>query len=108
MVMQRFLDKGYVHDCWLSETQDITFITGFNKQYKHLENIFKKYWPILQKHPTLKEILPNRPKFIYRKAPGLRTKLVKNVPDTLTDRTLPCLISKASTDVGGAYPAGTL
>lgn len=60
---------------------DVTFITGFNKQYKHLENSIKKYWPILQKDPILNKILPNRPKFIYRRAPGLRTKLIKNIPD---------------------------
>lgn len=53
--------------------QNMAFITGFNTQYKEFEFIFKKYWPILSK------ILPNKPTFIYRRAPSLRHHLVHNV-----------------------------
>lgn len=88
VLIQRFLDKGYPHARLLKvrdsvgrmnretlleskhkevATRDITFITGFNKQYKHLEKSIKKYWPILQKDPTLNQILQSRPKFIYRR-----------------------------------------
>lgn len=60
---------------------DVTFITGFNKQFKFLEQIIKKYCPVLQKDPILNNVLSSKPKFIYRRAPGLRIKLVRNIPD---------------------------
>lgn len=103
VLVQTFKDKGYSHDLLLKvreqvgnmdrnallatkkkEEKDynVNFITGFNKQFKYLEQSIKKYWPILQKNPILNKILPSKPKFIYRRAPGLRTKLVKNIPDT--------------------------
>lgn len=35
---------------------------GFNRQYKQVENIVKKYWPILKSDKTLKKILPQYPR----------------------------------------------
>lgn len=60
---------------------NLSFITGFNKQYKHLEKGIRKHWPILKRDHTLRELLPNNPSFIYLRAPGLRTNLVQNIPD---------------------------
>lgn len=60
---------------------DMAFITGFNVQYRSEENFIKKLWPILLKDDTLRSILPKDPSFIYRRAPGLRNKIAKNVVD---------------------------
>lgn len=60
---------------------DCAFISGFHRQYKTVEGIFKKFWPILLKDKDLQSSLPNKPKFIYRRAPTLRNRLAPNVPD---------------------------
>lgn len=60
---------------------DLAFIIGFHWQYKEVESIFRKNWPILLKDKDLKQILPKKPKFIYRKAPGLRNKIAPNISD---------------------------
>lgn len=60
---------------------DSAFISGFHHQYKEVETIFKKYWPILLKDKDLQSSLPNKPKFIYRRAPGFRNRIACNVPD---------------------------
>lgn len=54
------------------DQMEMAFITGFNTQYKAFEHILKKYWPILKEDRVLSKILPNRPKFVYRRAPTLR------------------------------------
>lgn len=87
---------------------DIAFITGFNTQYKDFKHILKKYWPILKEDRVLAKILPNKPNFIYRKAPNLRDYMVHNVinppkptkifPDMKgfykCQKCLPCRVSK--------------
>lgn len=57
----------------------LAFVTGYNVDYKQVEKLVIKYWPILLKDSTLNNILPRRPSFIYRKAPGLRNMIAKNV-----------------------------
>lgn len=63
------------------KNMDLAFITGYNRQYKNVETIIKKHWPILQSDKVLNPILPKKPIFIYRKAPTLRNKLVHNALD---------------------------
>ena len=60
---------------------DVTFITGFNADYRVFEDIIRKHWPITLGDPQLSTILPARPKFVYRRAKRIRDSLVKNVPD---------------------------
>lgn len=60
---------------------DMAFITGYHTQYKSVEKIVRKYWPILLKNPILSKTLPKRPLFMYRKAPGIRNRIAKNVLD---------------------------
>ena len=60
---------------------ELAFFSGFHRQYKSIENIFKKYWSILLKDNDLVAILPPKPKFVYRRAPGLRNMIAPNVPD---------------------------
>lgn len=64
-----------------SSIMDLSFITEYSNQYQQLESIIKKYWPILKEDRTLAAVLPNKPRFIYRKAPTLITHLVHNVLD---------------------------
>lgn len=72
---------------------NLAFISGFNLQYREMEKNIRKHWPILLKDHTLRNILPNKPKFIYRRAPESQTILAKNVtkplrrPPTFLDRT---------------------
>lgn len=60
---------------------DTAFLTGFNCQYKEVENVFKTYWPIINKDKDLRSVLPPKPQFIYRRAPGLRNRFAPNLPD---------------------------
>lgn len=104
ILIQRFHEKGYALDNLVklkleimkmdrkkiysrkkltikTDKRDIAFITGFNSQYKAFERIMKKYWPILKEDRVLSNILPNKPRFVYRKAPTLRNHLLHNVID---------------------------
>ena len=63
------------------ETNDVTFVTGFSADYRAVEKIITKHWPIIRGDADLNKILPAKPKFIYRRARRIRDTLVKNVPD---------------------------
>lgn len=39
----------------------MAFITEFNTQYRCVEKIIPKYWPILLKDTNLNKILPKKP-----------------------------------------------
>lgn len=64
-----------------NERKELAFITGFNNQYTDVERIIKRYWPILKEDRVLANILPGKPKFVYRKAPTLWNHLVHNAID---------------------------
>lgn len=53
----------------------------YSIQYKKFERIIAKHWPILKNDQTLGPVLPDRPEFIYRKAPSLRDRLAPGVVD---------------------------
>lgn len=61
----------------------LTFVTGFNTEYKKLEGIIKKYWSIILEDLQLNKILPPKPTFLYRRARKIQDSIVKNVPDPL-------------------------
>ena len=67
--------------CKNDERREVALIAGYNKQYKQVEKIYKKHWPILLKDQDLRKCISEVPKFIYRKAPGLRNQVARNVPD---------------------------
>lgn len=123
MMIGRFIEKGYIKQ-QLESTREIVkqldrhtlfrpkvkeqtgdqfnlaFISGFHLRYKEVEKIIKK-------DPTLKKILPTKPKFIYRRAPGLRNMLVKMLPNPL--RGLPLFwITQDSTNVKDVKLVGPL
>lgn len=118
MLIQRFQEKGYAANTLAklksdvmkmdrktllnntrkrrNEQGEILFITGYNNQYKDVERIIHRYWPILQEDRVLSKILPRKPKFVYRRAPNLRNFLVHNAVD-------PPKQVKISTDLKGFY-----
>lgn len=63
------------------ETGNIRIILDYNVQYKKFEKIIRKYWPILKQDKTLGPVLPERPQFVYKRAPSLRDKLAPGVID---------------------------
>lgn len=103
MIGERFIQKGYKtafieekiqdiahvdRDALIKDTtkkiddkERVPIIMDFNVQHKHVEKIFKKHWDILKTDRHLSTILPERPKFTYRRAPTLRDNLAKNVLD---------------------------
>lgn len=106
-LIKRFVDKGYkkrdlltlkeqiknmdrhklmeatqnTHKRDKNKSLGLAFLTGYNTQYRSIESIVKKHWPILQSDQVLKTVLPKKPIFIYRKAATLRNKLVHNALD---------------------------
>lgn len=57
------------------------FIFNFHHQYKEIEEIFEKLRHILCMDRDLGEVLPNHPKFIYRKTPNFGDKVVREILD---------------------------
>lgn len=57
----------------------IAFLTNFNRDYRSLEHIVRRYWPILLRDKALAGFLPKQPTFIYRRAPTLRYKISPNI-----------------------------
>lgn len=58
---------------------NVTFLTDFSRDYKMMEHIIRKYWPILLRDKTLASFLSKHPTFIYWKAPSLRNRISPNV-----------------------------
>ena len=56
-------------------------LLDFSIQHKKFEKIVAKHWPILKGDVVLGPALPERPQFIYRKAPSLRDRLAPGVTD---------------------------
>lgn len=65
-----------------TQYQEINMILDYNI-HRQIEHIFKKHWSLLLADHQLCSILPEKPKFVYRKAPTLRDIIVKNVLDPL-------------------------
>lgn len=79
------------------------FITVYHTQYKSVEKIVCKHWPILLNDPILKKTLPKKPLFIYRKAPGLRNQIAKNLFNP-PKRRIKFLERNVFIDVAGVSP----
>ncbi|XP_073465138.1 uncharacterized protein [Aquarana catesbeiana] len=103
LIAQRFAKKGYdqqlirdkilevkemdrkelIRDKTRNETTLAVapIILDFNAQHKRIEKIIKRHWHILLADKELQDKLPPNPRFIYKKAPTLRDKIVKNIID---------------------------
>lgn len=75
-------------------SQDVPMIMDFNIQHRKIEKIFKKHWPLLLADHQLRKILPDKPKFVYRREPTLRDIIAKNVLDPPRKHQKNCLLSK--------------
>ena len=64
-----------------NKPDSVPMILDYNIHHKKIEKIINRHWHILKADTKLKEILPERPKFIYKRAPTLRDQLVKSVVD---------------------------
>ena len=71
-------DKPPITD---KEPSNFKMVLDYNIQYKKFEKIVAKHWPILKGDVVLGPALPDRPQFIYRKAPSLRDSLAPGVID---------------------------
>lgn len=78
---------------------EMAFLTGFSRQHKLVEKVLKKHWPVLRSDNILRNLLPNKPSFIYRRAPALRNRLVHNALD-------PPKQIKISKDLNGFFKCG--
>lgn len=64
-----------------SKVNLVPVVLEYNAQYKKIEKIFARHWHILKSDSGLREVLPDRPMFIYKRNPTLRDQLVKSVID---------------------------
>lgn len=60
----------------ICQQDQVPLVLEYNFQYKKIEKIVARHWHILK---SPREVLPDRPKFMYRRAPTLRDQLVKSV-----------------------------
>ena len=58
-----------------------SFLTGFHIQYKEIETIYKKHWHILSRDRHLGGVIPQQPRFIYRRAPNFGDRVVRKILD---------------------------
>lgn len=91
-------------------------IMDYNIQYKQVERIIEKYWNVLKCDDILKTLIPDKPRFIYRRATNLRDQLVKNVVEPPRVNTITlfngkgfyasgrCYSCRAATGNKGIYP----
>lgn len=108
MIGERFIQKGYHPEFIEDRIKDVlsldregliqdtikntenkntvSLVMDFNIQHKQIEIIFLKYWNIVKADRHLGAILPERPKFMYRRAPTLRDRIAKNVLDPPTKK----------------------
>lgn len=54
-------------------------VLDYSLQSKDVERILKKYWSVLKQDTHLKDLLSDKPKIVYKKAPSLRDRLVHNI-----------------------------
>ena len=59
------------------------FVTEYNHCATEIKSCINKHWHILQAEPTLRDVCANQPRFAFRKAPTLKTSLMRTSP---TDR----------------------
>ncbi|CAH2285173.1 Hypothetical predicted protein, partial [Pelobates cultripes] len=103
-IKEQFLDKGYEIDTLQNcieevkkidrkdlirykkphnrttdkHTFNMPFICNHSGNNHKINKIVTKYWPILKEDPILSQILPNRPKMVYRGCKNLKQILVKS------------------------------
>ena len=69
------------------------FLT-YSPQGKEIDNIIKKHWHIIQSDPSFKSVYQAPPQTVYKRAPNLRSMLVRSdynppAPRTFLDNNIP-------------------
>lgn len=102
-IRQRFIQKGYGPDFIKEKIKDVAvmdrskliedsskktdsmnsvpLVMDYSLQHKQIEKIFRKHWYIVKADRHLGTLLPEKPRFTYRRAPTLRDLVAKNVLD---------------------------
>lgn len=55
----------------------LSIVLNYNVQHRKVEQIIKKYWTKFRVDRDLKQMLPDRPKFMYKKAPLIKERNVQ-------------------------------
>lgn len=77
------------------------FITQFNSCAPKMKQIIRSNWQIIHSDPLLKEVFPDPPMTVFKRAPSIKDKLVKSY---LPDRKEKTWIQK---DLYGTYKCGS-
>lgn len=64
-----------------NETFKHSMLTSFSSQHRDIKMIIERHWGILRNDHILGNILPERPKVIYKGAPSLQGKIAPYVID---------------------------
>lgn len=78
----------------------ISVVLDYSVQSNEVRRIICKYWSVLKQDIHLRDMLPDKPKIVFKRAPNLRDKLVHNVVEP------PPLKPKMFWDVKGFYGCG--
>ena len=78
------LEEKAINATCESNPNEWGFITQFHSQYKEVESIFKDHWHILLLDKKLGPVIPQQPRFIYRRAPTYGDTIVKKILDLPT------------------------
>ncbi|XP_063819081.1 zinc finger protein 420-like [Pseudophryne corroboree] len=68
------------------------FTTQFTSQHKQVEGVLKKHWNLLKRDPVIGNDIPEKPLCIFRRAPNLKSQLVKSLCPTPVN--IPTITSK--------------
>lgn len=61
--------------------EGISVVLDYSTQSYEVRRIICKYWSVLKQDAQLKDVLPDKPKFVFKRAPNLRDRLIHNVVD---------------------------
>lgn len=75
------MDRGKLIEYKIQQVcqSDQPIILDYSIQHRKIEKII--HWHILQTDKHLQSILPNRPRYIYKRAPIIQNQVVKSVVD---------------------------
>ncbi|XP_041424662.1 uncharacterized protein LOC121395364 [Xenopus laevis] len=82
------------------DTDRLTFVSKYDKRSRSIENVIKRYWPILQHDPKYGPIFSIPPRFAYKRGKTIRDILCQNTAPKNEDKvfkgtpkigTFPCL-----------------
>lgn len=82
------------------KNEGINVVLDYSVQSHEVRRIICKYWSVLKQDIHLKDVLPDKPKIVFKRAPNLRFRLVHNVVDSPPPK------PKMFLDLEGFYSCG--